>query len=111
METSVKDKFFVHKGIQPAVKRVQFIGFEVLTAVTMKITLFWDVIQYSLIKVKTFWRNVLHPSWNQRISHISNQEEAGGKQSASLLALLFDPENGDSVLLQNVDELALHHRR
>jgi hypothetical protein len=42
--------------------RVQFIGFEVLTAVTMKITIFWDVKQCSFVKVQTFWRNILHPS-------------------------------------------------
>jgi hypothetical protein len=58
----LKTNFSVDKGIQSAVKIVQFIGFEVLTAVTMKITIFWDAIQCSLVKVQTFWRNILHPS-------------------------------------------------
>jgi hypothetical protein len=36
-----------------------FVGFEVLTVVTMKISVFWDVIPRSSA---SFWRNVLPPS-------------------------------------------------
>jgi hypothetical protein len=56
-----------------------FVGFEVLTAVVMKSTIFWDITLCSPLKV------------NRRCFH-----------AVFLLSLFFDPEDGGDMFLRNV---------
>jgi hypothetical protein len=56
-----------------------YVGCYVLTVMSRKITLFWDVMQCSAVEV-------LH-------------------DACFLLGLIFDPEDGGSIVLGNADEL------
>jgi hypothetical protein len=59
-----------------------YVGFEVLTAVVMKSYIFWDITPCSPFKV------------NQRFCYLLH--------AGFLLALLFDPEDGDGLFFRNV---------
>jgi hypothetical protein len=86
------------------------VGFEILTAVATKDSIFRDIMLCSLTKV------------NHRFG---NYHQEGSKQSSSacylfhacfLLCILFDPEDGGDIFLQNVcglslDDTALNPRR
>jgi hypothetical protein len=73
-----------------------FAGFEVLTAETMKSSLFCDVTPCSPVKVNQHFRGTYHFKIHGRTaSQARNQHEAGDKQSARflrccLLALLSE---------------------
>jgi hypothetical protein len=56
---------------------MRIVGFEVLTAVVIKNTLFWDIISCSLLKVSLYFRGTygFHLQ-GQRISHARNQRES-----------------------------------
>jgi hypothetical protein len=61
------------------------VGFEVLTAVVRKISIFWDVTPYIPANVKRCFRGKcrLHIQ-GRRISYARNQHEAGSKQSRAI---------------------------
>jgi hypothetical protein len=83
------------------------VGFEVLTAIVMESTIFWDIPPCSLLKVN--WRfgeicpfNLL----GRRISEARNQRVESCKQNIS-----EDPEDGRDVFLRNVDWLSTDYTR
>jgi hypothetical protein len=72
---------------------MQYIGFEVLTAVVMKSYIFWDVMSYSLFKVDWCSRGTCH--------HL--------QASGFLLRLFFDHEDGGDIFLWNVSCLSVDY--
>jgi hypothetical protein len=65
----------------------QYVGFEVLTAVVMKSSVFWDLMPCSPLKVnQSFSGTCRHHLQGWRISQVRNQHEAGSKQSSACLA-------------------------
>jgi hypothetical protein len=57
-----------------------FAGFEVLTSVVMKSSIFWDITQCSPLKVNHSFGGTRHHHFpSRRISQIRNQHEAGSK--------------------------------
>jgi hypothetical protein len=80
----------------------QYVGFEVLSVVVMKSSIFWDVTLCTLLKVN--WRFggtcCLHLQ-DQRISQARNWREAGSKHG-----LFFGPEDGCDMFLRNVSWLS-----
>jgi hypothetical protein len=77
------------------------VGFEVLTAVVMKSSIFWDKTPCSPLKpIRCFGGTRRLHLQGRRISHARNHHEAGTKQS-KLHAGLFDPEDGN-IFLRNV---------
>jgi hypothetical protein len=58
------------------------IGFEVLTAVIVTSSGFWDVTPCNLLKVNRCFVGTCHPHiWGREISQARNQREAGSKQT------------------------------
>jgi hypothetical protein len=68
------------------------VGFEVLAAVVMKSTVFWDI-TLSVESQQTFLRNMLPPS--------SESENKPGKKPARR-RWQADPEDGGDMFLRNV---------
>jgi hypothetical protein len=58
-----------------------YVGFQVLTAVVMKSSIFWDIMPYSPLKVNRRFRGTRRLHLQGR----RNQREAGSKQSSSVL--------------------------
>jgi hypothetical protein len=90
------------------------VGFEVLTAVVMKKSIFWNTRPRSPWKANRHFGGTcyLHLQGG-RLSQSRNERKAGSKQS--LFGLFFGPEGGD-IFLGNVGRLktdysALHFRR
>jgi hypothetical protein len=78
--------------------RIVRVGFEVLTAVVMKSSTFWDITQYIPLKVdRRFEQTCRLHLQDRRKSQARNQDSAG-----FFLGLVFDPENGDDMVLLNV---------
>jgi hypothetical protein len=73
------------------------VGFQALTAVVMKIYIFWDITSRSPVKVNLRFGGTrrLHPQ-GRRVSQARNQCVAG-----SLFGLPFDPEDGSDMFLRN----------
>jgi hypothetical protein len=65
------------------------VGFDVLTAMVMKSTIFWDIRPCSPLKVKRRFGGTCGSAC--RLLH-----------AGFLLGLLFDPEDGEDIFLQNV---------
>jgi hypothetical protein len=63
-----------------------FVGFEVLRAVVMKISIFWDITPSSLLKVSRCFGGTCH-------LHL---------QDRRISQLFFDAEDGGDMLLRNV---------
>jgi hypothetical protein len=70
----------LHFFVEPV---VTYVGFEVLTAVVMKNTVFWDITPCSRMKVRAASR-------------------ATSFHSCILLGSLLDPEDGGDVILRNL---------
>jgi hypothetical protein len=82
-----------------------FVGVEVLTAVVMKSSVFWDTMPRSLLKVnRCFEGTCRHHLQGRRLSQARSQREAGDKQSSGdfLLGLFFDPEYRGDMILRKV---------
>jgi hypothetical protein len=95
-----------------------FVRFEVLTAVVMKSSIFWDVTPCSLLKVnQRFGGRCRHHLQGRRKSRARNQLDSGRNQlDSGWQAELFDPEYGGDMFLRNVgclstDYTALYLRR
>jgi hypothetical protein len=82
-----------------------YLGFEVLAAVVMKSTVFWDINNirvYSVVNQLTFQRNTSSP-----LSGLKNMPSKKPAQSPPcyllhagfLLCLFFNPENGGDMFL------------
>jgi hypothetical protein len=96
-----KDKISFLYGKQTS-RVITFVGFEVLTAVAMKSSVFWDIAPCSSVKVNRRFGYGLNLQV-RRISQVRNQHEAGSKEGSGLfLGLLFDPDDGGDMSLRNV---------
>jgi hypothetical protein len=74
---------------------LNYVGFEVLTAVVMKSTIFWDITRCTPLSV------------NRRFGGTYRLRLQGRRNATCLLAgfllnLFFDPGNGDDMFLRNV---------
>jgi hypothetical protein len=64
----------------------------------VKISIFWDIMPCGSLKAnRHFGEGFRFHLQDRRRSHERNQSETGGKQS-----LLFEPEDGEEILLRNV---------
>jgi hypothetical protein len=97
-------------------RSVHYVGSMVLTAVIMKISIFWDITPYSPLKVNWRFGGKCHlhlQGW--RINHERNKFPACF-HAGFLLGLFFNPEDGGDMFLWNVnwlsvDCMALYPRR
>jgi hypothetical protein len=93
------------------------LGFEVLTAVVMKSSIFCDIIPCSQLKVsRRFGATCPLHLQGRRISQGRNQRESRCKAALALRAQPFDPEDGGDIFLWNVtwlstDYTALYPRK
>jgi hypothetical protein len=77
---------------------VHLVGFEVLTVVVMKNSVFRDITLCSPLKVNGRFKGTYHNHLQVRtISQARNQHEADSKQG--LLGMFFDPEGGGDTFL------------
>jgi hypothetical protein len=73
---------------------LDYAGPEVLTAVVMKSSIFWDIRPCSLLKANQSFGGTCHSHLQgQTISQARNQQEAGNKQTS---------EDGGDMFLRNV---------
>jgi hypothetical protein len=80
---------------------MEYVGFEVLTAVVMKSSIFWDITPCSLLKVnRGFGGTYRHHLQGRRISLARNQRE---RRWQAELCLFFDPEDRGDMFLRNFD--------
>jgi hypothetical protein len=64
-----------------------YVGFEVLTAVVMKSSVFWDITQYNSLKVNQHFGRICRPRLQgRRIIQAINNREADRKQSMKMEA-------------------------
>jgi hypothetical protein len=61
---------------------------EVLTKVPMKVTAFWDLVQWSLVVLPLFWRNLLPPYSGQTL-HGTISQKAMNLIKVSLVFMRF----------------------
>jgi hypothetical protein len=85
------------------------VGFEVLTAVVMKGTIFWDITPCSPLKVNRHFMS--YQSSGLKVSQARNQHD-----TLFFFLSFFDPEYGGDMFLRNVCSLstgytALYPRR
>jgi hypothetical protein len=74
------------------------VGFEVLTVVVMKSTIFWDITPCSPLSVnRRFEGTYRHHLQGRKISWARNQRESRWQAE-----LCFDPEDGGDIFLRNV---------
>jgi hypothetical protein len=79
-------------------EEIRDVGFEVLTAVVMKSSIFWDITPRSPLRVNRHFGGTCRLQFQvRRISHARNQREAGSKQSSA--------EDGRDMFLRKVDGL------
>jgi hypothetical protein len=93
-------------------KQLVSVGFQVLTAVVMKSSIFWDITPYSPLKVNRRFgvTGCLHLQ-GRRINQAINQREADFSvyyllHAGFLLGLFFDPEYEGDIFLLNVGSLS-----
>jgi hypothetical protein len=79
------------------------VGFEVLTAMVMMSSTFWDIMPYSPSKVNSIFGGICSLQLqDQIISQERSQHEEGSKHGSFLLHLFIDFENGGDKFLRNV---------
>jgi hypothetical protein len=86
--------------------KYKFVEFEVLTAVVMKSTVFWDITLCSRLKVnRRFGETYRHHRQGRQISQVRNQRKAvlaTSFHAGFLLGFFFDPEDEGDKFLRNV---------
>jgi hypothetical protein len=87
-----------------------YVGFEVLTAVVIKSSIFWDITSCSPLKVNRTFEGICRRNLQgQTISEVRNQREAGStcylRHAGFSLGLFFDPEDVGNGFLRNVGRL------
>jgi hypothetical protein len=109
--TNIKS-FFLHKitsvhfpnktlGLFPYNNKIIDVGIEVLTAVVMKSTIFWDITPCSPLKVnRRFGGKYRLNLQSRRISRPRHQ--ATSFTLVSCLDYFFDPEDGGHMFLRNI---------
>jgi hypothetical protein len=92
-----------HLAYLLSAKNEQKIKFDVLTAVVMKSSVFWDITPYSLLKINQHLRGICYLYLQgRRIRQARSHCEAGRKQSQAELCLLSCLEDGGDMFLRNV---------
>jgi hypothetical protein len=77
-----------------------WVGFEVLTAVVVKFSIFWDITPCSPLKVdRRFGGTYRLHLQGRRISRARNQRESRRQAER---CVFFDPEDGDDMFHRNV---------
>jgi hypothetical protein len=101
---SFLEKLFIRKIYRyiSYINKQTFIGFEVLTPVVMKSSIFWDTTPHSPLKVNRLFggTSLLHLQ-GRKICQARNQL-ATCFHAAFLLLIFFDPEDGGDMFLRNV---------
>jgi hypothetical protein len=77
-----------------------FVGFEVLTAVVMKISVSWDITPYSPVKLTDISEENIASIF--RVEESAKQETIALLHAGLLLGLFLNPKNGDRIFLRNV---------
>jgi hypothetical protein len=92
----------------PCPNQIPYVGFEVLTAVVMKSTIFCDIMPCSSLKANWHFRGTyrLHPQ-DRRISRANNKHKKRWQAAACfhagfLLGLFLDPEDWGDMFRWNV---------
>jgi hypothetical protein len=86
----------------------KYVRFEVLTAVVMKISIFWDITSTSPFKVNRYFGGTcrLHLQ-GRRISQVKTPDMfTTWFRAAILLGLFFDREDGGDIFLRNFGRLS-----
>jgi hypothetical protein len=82
------------------------VGFEVLTAVVMKSTIFWDITPCSPLSIHRRFGGTYRFHLQGRKNKFSNKpawkQVASSFHAGLLLNLFFDPEDGGNMFLRNV---------
>jgi hypothetical protein len=97
--------------------RKNVVGFEVLTPVVMKNSIFWDITPCSLLKVNRLFGGIYrHHLQGRRISQARYNLLATWFHAGFLRRLFFDPEDDGNMFLRSVGWLStactvLYHRR
>jgi hypothetical protein len=88
------------------------VRFEVLMEVAVESVMFRDMVLCNLVAVhRRFGGNLCLHFQRQRINQASNQQETRRKKRTAIVSywlifgLLFDPEDGSSTYLRNVEEI------
>jgi hypothetical protein len=76
------------------------VGFEVLAAMVMESTIFWDITLSSVESQPTFRKNISPSSSGSK--NKPSKKLATCFHAGFLLALFFDPEDGSDMFLRNV---------
>jgi hypothetical protein len=93
--------------------REMFVGSEVLTAMAMMNSVFWDRALCSPLKISLYFRRIcsLHLQ-GRRINQARNRHEEGSKQSLHaclFLGLLFGREDGGDMFIRNAGLLSTYY--
>jgi hypothetical protein len=76
---------------------IAHVRFEILTAVVMKSTIFWNITPCSPLKVKPTFRSNISST-----SSVVGRAQLSTFHAGFLISLFFDPEDGSDMFLRNV---------